>query len=228
MNKKGEAPTWTVITLAVLVLMLIGGIGYVMVSGRAASLLGGQTVTVTTPIDYTGEFKTVGLVKASLEYPFFTAFTILPVVFSTTAQTTAGYANYTLVNGTTYTGGEFQLDLYFEINDDAENLNLEYTVDTLETITDEAVTMKSVQLYDYDTAKVIKTIAVDKNGEFDYDTGVLKDGEYVLRIIYTSAGFTWAPVDAATSYDLIGTLEGKLTTDGDVDEFTSFLISFKQ
>ncbi|MFQ6020838.1 MAG: hypothetical protein ACE5J9_03600 [Methanosarcinales archaeon] len=179
-------------------------------------------------VEYTGEFKSVGLNETELEAPFFSNFQIIPVEWASDGdQSSAGNATLKVENGTAITAPvTYKAEIYFDIDDDVEWWSLEYDVDTTNDVFDpDSIRLTSATIYDYDTGEEVYEITI-KDGEFDWKSpGVVREGEYVLVLKYELFA-TATPSATEGTEDIIGTMDGRIKTDEDdaQEKFTDFLI----
>ena len=201
--------------LTVLVLLL--GIGLI------GAFYAQMVKPAAIPVTYDGEFDAVGLSADDLEDPFYSSFTINPVEWSDDTQASAGNATVTVENGTAVSlGTEYQLDLYIKIDGPVRDLNLEYEADDQGVFNTSSIKIKEVSFWDYKEGTKIRTIPVEDQ-EFDWHSGVLEAGKYVLRIRYEVVkGITTSETEGTE--DVLGYISGDLDTTGDRDEFSDFKV----
>jgi len=182
--------------------------------------------TVRPAVTYDGEFDVVGLPTNGLEDPFYTDFsTVTNVAWTNDVQSTAGSANMSVPNTTDFAPGtEHQLDLYIKIDGPVENFNLEATRLSTAYFNETYYKVVSAGLYDYDSGSKLFDIPVE-DGEFDFDTGILAKGEYVLRVTFRAIKtIDLGSITSATTYTIMK-ISGQLDTEGDIDEFQDFTVN---
>jgi len=180
------------------------------------------------PVTYDGEFRVVGLPTNGLEAPFYTDFgTVTNVAWTNGAQSQAGSARMDLSNKTVLAPGtEHQLDLYIKIDGAVQNFRIESTRLTPAKFDESTYKVVSASLYNYDSGAKMFDIPV-KDGEFEFDTGVLARGEYILRVVFrTVSTINLNSITTQTDYNLMK-ISGQLTTTGDNDEFTDFTVTIR-
>ena len=181
--------------------------------------------TIRPAVTYDGEFSVVGLPTNGLEDPFYTDFsTVTNVAWTNGQQSTAGSATMSVPNTADFAPGtEHQLDLYIKIDGPVENLNLESTRLSTAYFNESYYKVVSAGLYDYDSGAKLFDIPVE-DGEFDFDTGVLAKGEYVLRVTFRAIKtIDLGGVSSETTYTIMN-ISGELDTTGDNDEFSDFAV----
>jgi len=213
-------------TLAIVAILVIATFGFIALF----QMYYPPAAVVAPAVKYEGYFRNVGLDIDDLDNPWniqdFDE--INPVVFEDEDQVTAGNATLELENGTSV-DDKYTLYLYIRTEKTSRGLKLEFDQDDTGQFSEDTVAIAEASLLDYDTQDEVYSISIPELLKGDYKTGVLSEGEYILKLVFRIKGATVSATEG--TLDEIGKLSGELDSpDADSDdptEFEDFLITVK-